>query len=79
MRSKFNRITKYGRKRKILKALALNEDLLEAYIIDDKKLVIALSDLKSDSEEYSFAIWHNSPIIEPLKQHFERNWGKRVD
>ncbi|MCD6479120.1 MAG: hypothetical protein J7L44_04525 [Candidatus Diapherotrites archaeon] len=52
---------------------------LEAYIIDDKKLVIALSDLKSDSEEYSFAIWHNSPIIEPLKQHFERNWGKRVD
>ena len=47
---------------------------LEAYIIDDKKLVIALSDLKDEQREYSFAIWHDAPIIEPLKKHFEHHW-----
>lgn len=47
---------------------------LEAYIIDDKKLVIALSDLKGKQNEYSFAIWHDAPIIEPLKKHFEHHW-----
>ncbi|MCD6477061.1 MAG: hypothetical protein J7K26_02765 [Candidatus Aenigmarchaeota archaeon] len=37
--------TKYGRKRKILKALALNEDLLEAYIIE------FLNEIKHDKRE----------------------------
>jgi len=49
---------------------------LEAYIVDNKKLIISLSDLKKENEEYCFAIWNNAPLIEPLKQHFERHWGK---
>ena len=49
---------------------------LEAYIVDGKKLIISLSDLKKEQGEYSFAIWHGAPIIEPLKRHFEQHWSK---
>ncbi|MEM4598333.1 MAG: helix-turn-helix domain-containing protein [Candidatus Diapherotrites archaeon] len=49
---------------------------LEAYIVDNKKLIIALGDLKKEGEEYCFAVWNNAPLIEPLKQHFERSWAE---
>ncbi len=50
---------------------------IEAFIIDGKKLVIALSDFKKDQPEYHFAIWHNSPIIEPLTNHFNQLWAAK--
>ncbi|MEM4662611.1 MAG: helix-turn-helix domain-containing protein [Candidatus Diapherotrites archaeon] len=49
---------------------------MEAYIVDNKKLIIALTDLKKEGEEYCFAVWNNAPLIEPLRQHFERNWSE---
>lgn len=49
---------------------------LEAYIVDNKKLIISLSDLKKENEEYCFAVWNNAPLIEPLRQHFERSWNE---
>jgi len=48
---------------------------IEAFIIDDKKLVLALSDLKKEKPEYHFTIWVEAPIIPMLKSHFDRNWG----
>jgi len=50
---------------------------IEAFIIDKKKLVIALSDFKKDQPEYHFTIWHNSPIIEPLTNHFRQLWAAK--
>jgi sugar-specific transcriptional regulator TrmB len=49
---------------------------LEAFIIDDKKLVLGLTDLKEPSDEYHFGILVNSPLVEPLKQHFSEAWSK---
>jgi len=49
---------------------------LEAFIIDNKKLVLALSDLKKDKPEYHFTIWIESPMIPMLKNHFDRHWGE---
>ncbi len=51
---------------------------LEAYIVDGKKLVVSLGDLKRNREEYKVAIWHNAPLIEPLKDHFEKLWRKNA-
>jgi len=50
---------------------------IEAFIIDKRKLVIALSDFKKEQPEYHFAIWHDSPIIEPLTNHFTRLWNSK--
>jgi len=47
---------------------------IEAFIIDGKKLVLALSDFKKAQPEYHFAIWNDSPIIEPLSNHFSSLW-----
>ncbi len=47
---------------------------IEAFIIDDKKLVLALSDLKKEKPEYNFTIWIESPMIPVFKSHFERHW-----
>jgi len=48
---------------------------MEAFIIDGKKLVLALSDFKKTQPEYYFAIWNDSPIIEPLNNHFTKLWN----
>ena len=47
---------------------------IEAYIIDGKKLVMALSDFSKSQPEYHFPIWNDSPIITPLSSHFSRLW-----
>ncbi len=48
---------------------------MEAFIIDGKKLVLALSDFKKPKPEYHFAIWNDSPMIEPLSIHFSKLWN----
>lgn len=50
---------------------------IEAFIIDGKKLVMALSDFKKTQPEYHFAIWHDSPLIEPLNNHFSQLWSSK--
>jgi len=47
---------------------------IEAFIIDNKKLVLGLSDFKKPQPEYNFAIWNDSPIIQPLRDHFSKLW-----
>ena len=54
---------------------------LNAFIIDGKKVVIALSDFKKEMPEYHFAIWHeNKPVANALNHYFEKLWpqGKKV-
>ncbi len=49
---------------------------LEAFIIDDKKLVLALSDLKKEKPEYHFTIWNKSPMVPALAHYFEKHWNE---
>ena len=51
---------------------------MEAYIIDNKKLVLALSDLKKDKTEYHFTIWQNQPVINVFKSHFDNAWATQA-
>ncbi|MEM0359825.1 MAG: helix-turn-helix domain-containing protein [Candidatus Diapherotrites archaeon] len=50
---------------------------LEAFIIDGKKLVMALSDFSKAQPEYHFAIWTDAPIIGPLNDHFSKLWNAK--
>ena len=48
---------------------------LNAFIIDNKKVVLALSDFKRDKPEYHFTIWHeNKPLVNALNHYFEKCW-----
>ena len=54
---------------------------LNAFIIDGKKVVMALSDFKKETPEYHFAIWHeNKPVANALGHYFEKLWpqGKKI-
>ncbi|MAG21968.1 MAG: hypothetical protein CL943_01500 [Candidatus Diapherotrites archaeon] len=54
---------------------------LNAFIIDGKKVVMALSDFKSEQPEYHFTIWHdNKPMANALKHYFDKLWtqGKKL-
>ncbi len=53
---------------------------LEAFVIDDNKLILALSDFKKEKPEYYFTIWHNSPMISALNHFFDKSWenGKTI-
>ncbi|MDP2666574.1 MAG: helix-turn-helix domain-containing protein [Candidatus Diapherotrites archaeon] len=49
---------------------------LHAYIIDGKKVVMMLSDIKKDQPEYHFSIWnHHPPLAETLRHQFDRVWN----
>lgn len=48
---------------------------LHAYVMDGKKVVLLLSDLKKDQSEYHFAIWpDNKPLAKTFQQTFNEHW-----
>ncbi|MBU1939395.1 hypothetical protein KKH30_01390 [Candidatus Micrarchaeota archaeon] len=50
---------------------------MHAYVIDGKKVVLALSDFAQDKPEYHFTIWpDNVPLAEALGNYFEQCWKK---
>jgi len=50
---------------------------LNAFIIDEKKVVMALSDFKRDKPEYHFTIWQdNRPMANALTHYFEKHWAE---
>ncbi|MFH0970383.1 MAG: helix-turn-helix domain-containing protein [Candidatus Diapherotrites archaeon] len=50
---------------------------LHAYVMDGKKVVMLLSDMKQEKPEYHFAIWpENTPLARALEQTFDTNWEK---
>ena len=63
--------------RKGLKEIDLRhlEHGLNAFVIDNKKVVLGISDFKKDKPEYHFTIWHeNRPIAGMLLHYFEKCW-----
>ncbi len=54
---------------------------INAYIIDNKKVVLALSDFSQDKPEYHFTIWpDNRPMASAFKKYFDHAWelGKEI-
>lgn len=50
---------------------------MHAYVIDGKKVVMLLSDLKKDQSEYHFAIWpDNEAMAQTLQNTFNQNWNE---
>lgn len=50
---------------------------MHAYILDGKKVILALSDLNLEKPEYHFTIWpKNKPMSEALQGYFEQLWSK---
>jgi len=48
---------------------------LNAFIIDDKKIVLAISDFKKQKPEYHFTILNDhQPIARALIHYFDKNW-----
>ena len=67
--------------KKSVKELRHFEHGLNAFVIDGKKVVIALSDFKKELPEYHFAIWHeNKPVANALTHYFDKLWeqGKKI-
>jgi len=49
---------------------------LNAYIIDNKKVVMALSDFKQEKPEYHFTIFQShKPIVNALQHYFDKVWA----
>lgn len=54
---------------------------INAFILDNKKVVMALSDFNKTSPEYQFVIWNNNkPMANALNHYFEKCWqqGKNL-
>ncbi|MFH1240545.1 MAG: helix-turn-helix domain-containing protein [Candidatus Diapherotrites archaeon] len=54
---------------------------INAFILDDKKVVMALSDFNKTAPEYHFVIWNdNKPMANALNHYFEKCWqqGKNL-
>ena len=50
---------------------------LNAYIIDNKKVILALSDFKQEKPEYHFTIFHgNKPMANALQHYFDNCWQR---
>jgi sugar-specific transcriptional regulator TrmB len=50
---------------------------LHAYVMDGKKVVLLLSDLKKDQSEYHFAIWpDNEAMAQTFQNTFDKHWEK---
>ena len=70
---------------KELKDIKLNHKTadheLDAYIMDNKKVILALSNLSDEKPEYHFIIWsNNSHMANALQHYFEKMWvqGKKA-
>ncbi len=54
---------------------------LNAYVIDGKKVILALSDFEKEKPEYHFTIWNNNqPMANAVQRYFEQCWeeGKNI-
>lgn len=54
---------------------------MHTFIIDNKKVILALSDFQQNKPEYHFTIWpDNKPMATALSKYFEHAWeqGKEV-
>ncbi|MBS3063111.1 MAG: TrmB family transcriptional regulator [Candidatus Diapherotrites archaeon] len=50
---------------------------MHAYLIDGKKVILALSDFAQDRPEYHFTIWNNNkPMATALNHYFDACWSK---
>ena len=49
---------------------------LNAFVVDNKKVILALSDLKQERPEYYFTIWNHKPMANLLSNHFDSCWQK---
>jgi len=48
---------------------------LNAFIVDNKRVILALSDFKQEKPEYHFTIFQNhKPIVNALQHYFDRLW-----
>ncbi|HNV01642.1 MAG TPA: helix-turn-helix domain-containing protein [archaeon] len=48
---------------------------MNAFIIDNKKVVLAISDFKKEKPEYHFTILNeHQPMVTTLQHYFEKNW-----
>ena len=63
--------------KKSIKEFRQIEHGLNAFIIDEKKVILALSDFKKEKPEYHFTIWHeNKPMANAFKHYFEKTWAQ---
>lgn len=53
------------------------EHNLELLIIDGRKLILGINDLKKESPEYHFTVLYNEPIVKALRNHFNESWEKK--
>ncbi len=50
---------------------------LNAFVIDKKNVILALSDFSKEKPEYYFSIWHDNPhLAKMFYSYFEECWGK---
>lgn len=50
---------------------------LNAYVIDDKKVILGISNIKEEKPEYHFTIWKdNLAMASIMKSHFDSVWKK---
>lgn len=75
--SQINESTKNTAK-ELLKSGATIKDFehgIHAYVIDDKKVILALSDFNQTKPEYHFTIWpENKPLAKALIKYFNEAW-----
>lgn len=66
--------------KKSVKEMKQAEHGLNAFIIDDKKVILALSDFKKEKPEYHFTIWHeNRPMASAFRHYFEKIWQGKTN
>jgi HTH-type transcriptional regulator, sugar sensing transcriptional regulator len=50
---------------------------LNAFIVDGKKVILAISDFKKKKKDYHFTIMNEHvPMADALKHYFEKNWNE---
>ncbi len=50
---------------------------MHAYLIDGKKVILAISDFNQEKPEYHFTIWNNNkPMVTALNHYFDACWAK---
>ncbi len=48
---------------------------LNAFIVDGKRVIMALSDFKQEKPEYHFTIFHyHKPMVNALQHYFDKQW-----
>ena len=56
--------------------VAQHEHGLHAYLIDQQKVVMGLTDFNQTRGEYHFSIWnHHAPLANALRTHFDTCWN----